>query len=427
MSEPATLSSPRAPLALTADGRLLFAARALRSFAFGWLSVILALYLANRGLSAAGIGAVFTATMVEDALVTMGLSTLATRVGPARLMAATAPLLALGGLLLATAESQLLLVVGAVLGTLSPNGQDAGPFSPLEHSLLPSAVREGTTVRVFAWYNLVAFAAAAAGAAAAGLVLGGARRAGVTELAAQRGMLLAYAAAGLVLTGLYLLLAAQHARHVPGFEGARARVPRGALGLDRSRGVVLQLAGLQGLDALAGGFIMQSLVVYWLRLRFDAPPEALGALFFGTNLLSAVSFLVATRVAERVGLLNTMVFTHLPSNVLLLLVPFMPSFALASLVLLARHLLSQMDVPTRQAYAMVLVAPEERAAAAGLTVSVRALAQATAPALSGVTMAAAATPAPFLLAGGLKIVYDLMLYFRFRGVPLPGPAPGGPR
>jgi MFS family permease len=406
---------------LTADGRLLFAARALRSFSFGWLSVILALYLAGRGLSAAQIGAVFTATMVEDALLTMLLSAVAGRFGPARVMALTAPLIALGGLLLATAGSPWLLLTGAVLGTLSPNGQDAGPFSPLEHALLPGAVRSGSTVRVFAFYNLVAFASAASGAAVAGFALGWAGRNGVAELAAQRSMLVAYAAAGLVLTGLYLWLAARQRRAPAAPAGLPAAT--GALGLGRSRGVVLQLAGLQGLDALAGGFIMQSLVVYWLRLRFGASPEALGLLFFGTNMLSALSFLAASRVAERFGLLNTMVFTHLPSNVLLLLVPFMPSFGSAAAMLLARHLLSQMDVPTRQAYTMALVAPEERAAAAGLTVSVRALAQAAAPLFSGATMAAAATPLPFVLAGGLKIVYDLALFFRFRSVELPEATP----
>jgi MFS family permease len=410
-------AASRAPIALTAAGRLLFAARSLRSFGFGWLSVILALYLAERGLSATAIGAMFTATMVEDALLTMALSTLAGRVGPARLMAMTAPLIALGGFLLATAERPLLLVAGAVLGTLSPNGQDAGPFAPLEHSLLPGALRAGPAVRAFAWYNLVAFASAAAGAASAGLVLGAAQRAGMSELEAERSMLLAYAGLGLVLTGLYVRLATRYG----GDRASVARPATGALGLGRSRGVVLQLAGLQGLDALAGGFVMQSLVAYWLHLRFSASPEALGALFFGTSLLSALSFLVATRVAERFGLLNTMVFTHLPSNVLLLAVPFMPSLVSASLVLLARHLLSQMDVPTRQAYAMALVAPEERAAAAGFTVSVRALSQAVAPAFAGITMATTATPLPFLFAGGLKIVYDLLLFFRFRRLPLPDP------
>ena len=195
----------------------------------------------------------------------------------------------------------------------------------------------------------------------------------------------------------------------------------GRLGLHRSRTIVMHLAGLQAIDALAGGFIVQSLLAYWFSLRFGVGPEALGALFFGTNLLSALSFLAATRVAERVGLLNTMVFTHLPSNVLLLLVPFMPSFATAAAALLARHLLSQMDVPARQAYTVALVAPEERAAAAGFTASVRALAQACAPVVAGTTLAVAASPAPFLLAGGLKIVYDLSLFLRFRSVPLTDP------
>jgi MFS family permease len=192
----------------------------------------------------------------------------------------------------------------------------------------------------------------------------------------------------------------------------------GALGLHRSRSTVLQLAGLQAVDALAGGFIIQSLLAYWFHLRFGVGPEALGALFFGTNLLSALSFLVATRVADRFGLLNTMVFTHLPSNVLLLLVPFMPSFGWAAVVLLVRHLLSQMDVPTRQAYTMALVAPEERPAAVGLTGSARALAQACAPFIAGVSMAVTATGLPFFLCGGLKIAYDLALYFRFRSVRL---------
>jgi len=330
-------------------------------------------------------------------------------------MAATAPLIALGGLLLAFPGHPALLVLGAVLGTLSPNGQDAGPFAPMEQSLLPPTVRSGSMVRAFGWYNVVAFLAAASGAAASGGALGWALRHGIAETTAYRAMLLGYAAVGLVLTLLYLVLAGRAREPV-----ASAPAPSlGRLGLHRSRSMVMHLAGLQAIDALAGGFIVQSLLAYWFHLRFGAGPEALGALFFGTNLLSALSFLAATRVAERFGLLNTMVFTHLPSNVLLLCVPFMPSFAAAAMLLLARHLLSQMDVPARQAYTVALVAPEERAAAAGFTASVRALAQACAPVVAGLTLAAAATPAPFLLAGGLKIVYDLSLFLRFRSVPLP--------
>lgn len=407
-----------AGVSLSPEGRLILVGRALRSFAFGWLSIVLALFLSRRGLSAVEIGAVFSATMVEDALLTMLLSTVAARVGPARVMAATAPLMVLGGVLLATAESRLLLFAGAVVGTLSPNGQEAGPFAPIEQALLPGTVRSGPMVRVFGWYNVFAFLPAAAGAGAAGGVLGWAVARGVPALEAQRAMLLGYAAMGAVLTALYATLAARTARRAP------IAAPRlGRLGLGPSRRNVLQLAGLQGVDALAGGFIMQGLLAYWFQLRFGTSPEALGALFFGTNLLSAASFLVAARVAERVGLLNTMVFTHLPSNVMLLGVPFAPSFETAAALLLARHVLSQMDVPTRQAYTMALVAPEERAAAAGLAVSVRALAQACAPAMTGLTLSVAASPAPFLLAGSLKSAYDLALYFRFRSVPLHGAKP----
>jgi MFS family permease len=401
---------------LSAEGRLIFVGRAVRSFAFGWLSVILALFLAGRGLSAAEIGAVFSATLVEDALVTLLLSTVAARVGPARVMAATAPLMVLGGVLLAVAETWPVLIAGAVLGTLSPNGQEAGPFAPMEQALLPGTVRSGPVVWAFGWYNVCAFLPAAAGAGAAGVALGWALAAGVEPQRAHRAMLLAYAGAGLALTLLYTTLAARSraARsHRPG--------PRpGRLGLGPSRPAVLQLAGLQAVDALAGGFVMQSLLAYWFHVRYAVPPEALGALFFGTNLLSAVSFLGAARTAERFGLLNTMVFTHLPSNVLLLGVPFMPSFESAAALLLARHLLSQMDVPTRQAYTMALVAPEERAAASGLTAGARAFAQAGAPALAGLTLAVAGTPVPFVVAGTLKIAYDLGLYFRFRAVPLRG-------
>jgi MFS family permease len=417
-ARPRAVTPPRdggARVSLTESGRLIFVGRVVRSFAFGWLSVILALYLDQRGFGAAAIGAVFTATMVEDAVLTMLLSTMAARVGPARVMAVTAPLIALGGLLLALPESRGLILLGAVLGTLSPNGQEAGPFAPMEQALLPRTVRSGSAVRVFGWYNVCAFLPAAAGAGASGATLGWALRQGVDEAQAQRGMLLCYAGVGVLLTLLYTRLA----RLEPAPPGARTSP--GRFGLTRSRGPVLHLAGLQAVDALAGGFIMQSLLAYWFHVRFGAGPEALGALFFGTSLLSALSFLVATRVAERVGLLNTMVFTHLPSNVLLLAVPFMPSFGAAAAVLLARHVLSQMDVPTRQAYTMALVTPEERPAAAGLTASARALAQACAPVVSGLTMATAATPLPFLLAGGLKIVYDLSLFFRFRSMPLDDP------
>jgi hypothetical protein len=400
---------------LNHEGRLLFAARAVRSFAFGWLSVVLALFLARRGLSSVQIGFVFTATMVEDALLTMLLSSFAARVGPARIMAWTAPLLTVGGALLVIAEDPRVLILGAVLGTLSPNGQEAGPFSPMEQAILPDTVPLSARNSTFAWYNVFAFLPSALGSLAAGVWLEAARVMGLDDLAAYRRMFWAYSAAGVLLALLYARLSRSLGKGGPALR-TKGAIARG--GLHRSRRVVLELSALQGLDALAGGFIIQGLLAYWFHLRFGVGAEALGPLFFGTSLLSALSFLAASRVADRVGLLNTMVFTHLPSNVLLLAVPFMPTFPLAAAVLLARHVLSQMDVPARQAYTVALVAPEERPAAAGFTSSVRALAQSVAPALSGSAMVTAATGLPFFLAGGLKIVYDLSLYARFRKVPL---------
>lgn len=396
----------------------MLAAKAVRTFGFGWLSVVLALYLARRGFSSAEIGAVFTATMVEDALLTMGLSAVAGRIGPVRVMIFTAPLIAVGGIILALANVKWLLLIGAVLGTLSPTGQEAGPFTAMEQALLPGAVRSGSTTRVFGWYNIAGFLPAGLGALASGLALHLALARGREDASTYRLMFWAYALMGVTLTAIYLRMGGSSDR--PSI--AAPTRPDGAFGLHRSRGVVFQLAGLQGLDALAGGFTIQSLLVYWFHLRFNAEPEAVGFLFFGTNLLSAVSFLLATRLADRFGLLNTMVFTHLPSNVLLLMVPLMPTFPTAALFLLMRHLLSQMDVPTRQAYTMALVAPDERPAAAGFTGSVRALAQACAPLVSGLAMATAATGTPFFLSGGLKIVYDTALFFRFRRVKLPGSA-----
>jgi MFS family permease len=397
---------------LTADGRRLFAGRALRTFSFGYLSLALALYLAARGFSAAAIGGVLTATLVEDAVFTALVSGLANRVGRRRVLMACSLLISFAGVMLAVGDRPWVLVVGAVLGTLSPSGQEAGPFSPVEQALLPATVAREARTRVFAWYNVAGYVPAALGSLAAAAWLRAAAALGMEELSAFRALLWFYAASGVALALVYRRLS-------PAAEAAAARPGAARLGLHRSRGIVFELAGLQAVDSLAGGFIVQSLLVYWFHLRFGVGPDALGPLFFGTNLLSAVSFLVAARVAGRIGLLNTMVLSHLPSNVLLCLVPLAPTFPVAAVLLLARHLLSQMDVPTRQAYTMALVAPDERPAAAGFTTSARGLAQAVAPAISGLALQRAASGLPFFLAGGLKIAYDLALYFRFRGVPLP--------
>jgi hypothetical protein len=293
---------------------------------------------------------------------------------------------------------------------------DAGPFSPLEVAILPDTVPPERQTRAFAWFNVAGFLPAALGALAAGQWLRLSGAAGLPSEEAMRIVVWAYAAGGVALAGVYLGLSPDPPAPAATSRGPAA--PRAWLGLHRSRGIVLQLAGLQALDALAGGFIAQSLLVYWFALRFGVGPDALGLLFFGTQLLSAVSFLAAARLAEWMGLLRTMVFTHGFSNLLLAAVALMPTFPLAAAVLLCRHVFSQMDVPTRQSYTMALVAPDERAPAAGLTTAVRGLAQAVSPVLTGVALAHAAFGLPFFLAGGLKLVYDLALFARFRRVPL---------
>jgi predicted MFS family arabinose efflux permease len=381
-------------------------------FAYGFLSVILALYLSALGYSLVQIGVLFTVALAGGAIVTAAVSLFADRWGRRRTLIVSGILMAVTGAALAVPMSFRLLLIFVALGTLSPSGQEIGPFQSLEQAALAATTVEPARVGPYAWYNLVGYLAVAIGALAAGAIPGWVHALGWTTLLGQRGLVWAFAAIGLALAGLYRTLSPSVE---PPPQSTRQHT---TLGLHRSRRVVLHLSALFGLDALAGGFIVQSLIAFWFFRRFGIGLEILGPLFFGTNLLSAVSSLVAAKVANRIGLLNTMVFTHLPSNVLLALVPLMPSWPLAAVTLLARHALSQMDVPVRQAYTMVLVAPDERAAAAGLTNAVRPAASSVAPMISGIVLQTTVSGLPFLLAGGLKIIYDLALWVRFRRMPI---------
>jgi MFS family permease len=401
---------------LTRDSLTILAARGLRMLASGYLSVILALYLSTLGLSTAEIGLVFTVALAGGAAVTTLATLYANRWGRRTLLIAFSLLMAAAGTTLAAGASLPLLLLAVVTGTLSPGGQELGLFQPLEQAALSEASPEPGRAMPYAWYNLVGYLAIAAGALVAGAVPSVLGAAGWTALDAQRLLVWAFAAVGLVLAGLYATLS-------PRVEAVLSGTPRdGRRGLGRSRAIVLRLTALFGVDALAGGFVVQSLLALWFHQRFGIGLDRLGPLFFGTNLLSALSALAAARLADRFGLLNIMVFTHLPSNVLLVLVPFMPSWPLAALVLLARHALAQMDVPTRQAYTMIVVAPEERAAAAGLTNAVRPAASSLAPVISGLALQTVASGLPFVLSGGLKIAYDVALWVMFRKVPLDRPA-----
>jgi MFS family permease len=401
---------------LTADGFILFGTRIARMFAYGFLSVVLALYLSELGFSEAVIGMVLSLTLIGDAVISLIMTTTADRFGRRRMLVIGAGLMLFAGTLFAFTKSLPLLLLAAIIGVISPSGYEVGPFLAVEQAALSQAVPDKQRTRVFAWYNLMGSFATALGALAGGGLSGILQSAGATPLNSYRAILLGYAAIGVLLASLFVRLSSA----VEVAKPDAAATFQSAFGLHRSRGIVLKLCSLFGLDAFAGGFVIQSIVAYWFHVRFGVDPATLGAIFFGANILAGISALAAAWVAARIGLVNTMVFTHLPSNILLLLLPLMPNLPLAIAALLLRFSISQMDVPARQSYTMAVVAPDERSAAAGVTGITRTIGASLSPALAGLFISnPALLGAPFFVAGGLKVVYDLLLYRSFRALKAP--------
>lgn len=390
------------------DGLLLFLTRSLRLFAYGSLSVVLVLYLTSLGLTVGQTGTLLTLTLVGDTVVSLWLTTRADRLGRRRMLLVGAALMAASGVVFALTRDFVWLVVAGTVGVISPSGNEVGPFLSIEQAALSHVISDDARTTVFAWYTLAGALATALGALCGGML---------TQMGSYRGVVLLYAALGALLALLF-------ARLSPAVEVApqmAAPVPPGLpgmLGIARSHRVVLRLASLFALDAFAGGFVVQSFAAYWFYLRYGVDPARLGAIFFGANVLAGLSALLAARLAARFGLVRTMVFTHLPSNVLLILVPLMPNLPLAVLVLFLRFSISQMDVPTRQSYTMAVVRPEERSAAAGITGVARTAGAAIAPMFAGFMFARTSLASvPFFVAGTLKIVYDVILYRVARRLP----------
>jgi predicted MFS family arabinose efflux permease len=379
--------------------------QALRAFAYGFASVILGTALARGGLSDTRVGLVFTAMLAGNALISIAVGTVGDRVGRRRLYALLLGAMGIAGAVYAFTSAFGVLVLVALTGTLSTDANESGPITSLEQAMMGSAPAS-VRARVFGRYNAVAYLAGAAGALCAGgpALL----RRSVPHLPADQRWLLLF-----VLVAVACVAIAR--RLSPAVEsGAAAGRP-----LERSRSTVFRLGALFGLDAFAGGFIVATFIAFWFSRRFGASAEQLAAVLFATGILQAASSVLSGRLAGRIGLLNTMVFTHLPSNVCLILVPFMPSLTAAVAMLLVRSTLSQMDVPARQAYVVSMVDPQERTAAAAYTNTARYLARPFGAASAGAVMQRVAIGSPFVLAGALKIVYDLALYATFRRVPLP--------
>jgi MFS family permease len=399
---------------LTRDAWLLLVTRFARLFAYGSLSVILVFYLIRLGLTSAQTGLVLTLTLVGDVVVSLYLTTRADRIGRRRMLIVGSILMAAAGLAFASTRDLFFLIVAGTIGVISPSGHEVGPFLSIEQAALSHIVPANTRTEVFAWYTLAGAVATALGALFGGLVTQALQRT-MAPVASYRVVVLLYAALGILLAFLFTRLSAlvevNPARDGPVSSEGVANV----FGITRSRNVVLKLSSLFALDSFAGGFVVQSFAAYWFYLRFGVEPATLGAIFFWANLFAGISALVASRLAARIGLVRTMVVTHLPSNILLILVPLMPNLSMAVLVLLLRFSISQMDVPTRQSYTMAVVPPEERSAAGGFTGVARTTGAAISPLFVGFLFARPSLiNAPFFIAGALKIVYDLLLYYSFR-------------
>ncbi|HEV8229261.1 MAG TPA: MFS transporter [Candidatus Limnocylindria bacterium] len=393
---------------LSVDGKKLLVTRILRTFAYGYLAVVLGLYLDRLGMDPTQIGFVFTAAIAGSALMTVAWSLVADRYGRRKTVATMAALMALGGALFAFTDSFWLLLLGALTGTISATSSEVGVFQTVEQAVLPQTAPNEKRTWLFSVYNTVANFAGAAGSLAAASV-GFFASLGLQGADAYRPLFVIYALVGLANLLIFLTLSDK-------VELVRVEGERRFLGVHRSAGTVAKLSALFGLDAFAGALVVQSIISYWFYLRWGLNTAELAVVFFWIGILSGLSLLAAGWLAQRIGLLNTMVLTHLPSNVLLMLVPLMPNAGLAIALVLLRFSVSQMDVPTRQSYTMAVVDPDERTATAGITNVARTTTSAISPTIAGLAFSAAALGFPFFLAGALKILYDGLVYLTFRNV-----------
>jgi len=398
-------------MSIKIDTLLLFSTRIARLFAYGSVSVILVLYLTQVGLREEQIGLLLTFTLVGDTAISLWLTTNADRIGRKRMLIVGAGLMIFAGILFGLTNNIVLLFIAATIGVISPSGSEVGPFLSIEQAALAQSISNERRTGVFAWYNLVGFFATALGSLISGALTQMLQSSGMPPLESYRIIVFSYSGIGALLIALFIFLSSA-VEAVPSTNNVKT-----TLGLHQSRGIVFKLSALFALDSFAGGFIVQSIMAYWFYVRFNVPPALLGGIFFGANILSGISSLAAARIAARFGLINTMVWTHIPSNISLIFVPLMPNLPLAIGLLLVRHTISQMDVPTRQSYTMAVVSPDERSAAAGVTGVARTIGAAVSPMITGVIIAnPLLLGVPFFLAGGLKIVYDLSLYFQFRSL-----------
>jgi len=393
------------PSSIDANAKRLLIGKALRSIADGYVSILLPAYLLELGLNAFQVGAVTTATLLGSAALTVLTGLITARFGHRRPFIAASGLMIATGLAFSGFQAFWPLMLIAFIGTLNPSSGDVSIFLPLDHSLLSQSVADRDRTTLFARYSLTAALLSAVGTLLAGLPELAARRLGATPLHAMQAMFWLYALIGVSVSVVYYGIV-----EPPPAAGSAHQ------SLGPSRGIVYRLAALFSVDAFGGGFFVQAILALWLFQRFDLSVGAAATLFFWTNVLTAVSYLAAAPIARRIGLIRTMVFTHLPSSLCLIAIPFVSSLPTVVALLLVRSLLSQLDVPTRSSYVMAVVTPAERAAAAGVTSVPRSLAAAVSPTISGYLLSLSSFGSPLLIGGILKIAYDLALLIMFRHI-----------
>jgi MFS family permease len=399
---------------LTNDGKLLLLSRALRSFAYGFLSVVLAIYLKLIGIQELEIGIILTATLVGSAIFTFFASIYVDRMGRRKTLVLLGALMAISGLIFALTTNYTFLLIAALIGTINVTGTEVGAFLSIEQAVLPQTCPQKKRTIAFSLYSTSSTLAVASGALLGGLPEILQISLLIPASDSFRPLFLLYSVIAILTTLIYLSLSKR-------IELIHKELNSNPYQLLRpeSKSRVFKLASLFAIDSFAGGFVLQSIVAFWFFTRFGISLGTVSLIFFAANILTAISFLIAARIAAKIGLINTMVFTHIASNVFLIIVPVAPTLPLALIFYLARMSLSQMDVPTRQSYTVAIVNPKERTAAAGLTNISRNVSQVVSPSIAGYILQFISLSSPFFLGGGLKIIYDLLLYSSFRKIKPP--------
>ena len=398
---------------LTRDGKLLLTARFIRTFGYGFLSIIIAIYLRLLGFDNIQIGLLLGSALVNSVIFTLFASFYADRIGRRRLLIIYASLMSVSGLIFTITDNYFLLILAAFIGTMNVTGSETGAFLTIEQATLPQTIRNKQMMNTaFALYNMVGTFSMSAGILLSGLPsLLQEQFYGLSQIESIKGLFILYTLLGLFVIIIYIMLS----RDIEVKQEAKRTVKQTLS--PRSKQIVAKLSTLFAVDSFAGGFVIQSVISLWFFTRFGADLAALSYIFSAANVITALSYIAAAKIADRIGLVNTMVFTHLPSNILLILVAFAPSLQLAVILYLIRMTMSQMDVPTRQSYIVAIVSEDERTAASGLTNVSRNIAQTISPSLFGyIFQSSLSLAAPFVLGGVIKIIYDLALYLNFRNI-----------